>query len=769
MANTILLRRGTAAGWTGANPVLSDGEIGMETVGPSHRWWSSQSDNEWAYSENNGASWSEMDFTIDSVACFVADDMSYGIVSGSFWSTYGGAATRDGFNAAVQTWPEASTKKFTKFVRHNNVGGTGDGKLWAAGEDGLYYSSDADNTGDSWAPHATVSGSLQDLAMSGDIWIAPNLTGCWVTTDAGTFNFRTNAHGMMSGEQYCCAIAGSTLWAGGANGVAKSVDGGASWTAYTTSNGLKHNNTRGLCYDSINGRVWAAHDDGTSGGLSYTSDSGANWTTVSLTNLTQLKGMLYKDGRLYVWGIVTVGTNSIAYSDDGGTTWNYSAANGTNVRSVFVSTLGIPSQKLKIGSGATGWNGLNYFNPTGITGPTGDMGQTGITGITGQTGISVDGATGITGQTGLAGATGATGTVTGATGSSAVMNGFDSLIFGCGCDGDITITGATGLTKDWYCNNLTISGAGVIDIIGFRIFVKDTLDLSNAGALAIHNRGLSGNNASGASRGTSKAASTAYATSGVGQAGSAGTAGVTGTPAAPNSAAVTSATVCGGGDGGFAGLGGSSTYAGGSTGSSTAATNLINIKYMHMPMLAMWSGNLTPSLLMGGMGGGGGSAGGGDGTNNSGGGGGGARGAGVIHVHAKTIVTGASTAAGCISANGAVGGNGGTPTSGNGGGGSGAGGSGGGYIYIAYQTKTGDAVTGLITANGGDGGAGANGRGTGLGGGGGKAGAGGKITLVNVTTPSVSVTEGSAGNAGNAGTGITGGAGGTGGVCSVTF
>ena len=309
---------------------------------PLHRWWSSQRDNEWAYSDNDGSTWAEMDGTSDSGGCFVADDMSFGIVSGSpaYWTCYGGSATKAGFNNAVNGWPEVLSKTVTKFMRHSNSGGTGDGKLWAAANDGLYYSSDADHTGDSWTKHATVSGNLQDLAMSGNVWIAPNLTGCWVTTDAGTFNFRTNTHGMMTGEQYCCAIAGSTLWAGGVNGVCKSTDSGANWTVYTTTNGLKHNCTRGLAYDSNTGKIWLANDNSTSGGLSYTSDSGANWSTKSLTSLTEVKGVIYKDNRIYAWGKVAANGNGIAYSDDGGTNWSYAKANGVDVRSLFFTTRG---------------------------------------------------------------------------------------------------------------------------------------------------------------------------------------------------------------------------------------------------------------------------------------------------------------------------------------------------------------------------------------------------------------------------------------------
>lgn len=307
---------------------------------PLHRWWVTGSI--FAWSENNGSTWTETNSTDDCGACFVADNMTYGLISGApaYWTLYGGSATKAGFVSSVDSWGGVSGITYLKIMRHSNPGGTGNGKLWGAGYDGLYYSSDADHTGDSWTKHATVSGILQDLVMVGDVWLCPNLTGCWVTTNASTFNFRTNTQGMMAGEQYCATIAGSTLWAGGVNGVCKSTDGGANWTAYTSANGLKYNDTKGMCYDPDTGKVWAASYHATSGGLSYTSDGGSNWGTVTLTNTKLLRGIQYKDGRLYAWGNVSTGTQCIAYSDDGGTSWSYANAARDTTRHMFITSRG---------------------------------------------------------------------------------------------------------------------------------------------------------------------------------------------------------------------------------------------------------------------------------------------------------------------------------------------------------------------------------------------------------------------------------------------
>jgi hypothetical protein len=300
---------------------------------PLHRWWTGHNGNsEWGYSEDNGANWVGMDYTEYASASYVAADCSYGLVSGISWTVYGGAATKAGFNAAVGGWPEVIGTACRKIMKHS------DGKLYAAGGDGLYYSTDADNTGDSFSKHATIVGTtMNDLAISGDIWLIPNVNGTWVTTDAGAnCHLRDSSDGMMSNHHLSACVVGSTLWVGGVNGVAKSTNSGAAWTVYTTSEGLCANRTTGLAYDSVNGRLWAASYDATNGGLSYTDDNGANWNHIHLSNSKLLNGISFIDHRLYVWAEVSSG-NALAYSDDHGANWTYAASIGTNVVHLFVS------------------------------------------------------------------------------------------------------------------------------------------------------------------------------------------------------------------------------------------------------------------------------------------------------------------------------------------------------------------------------------------------------------------------------------------------
>ena len=58
--------------------------------------------------------------------------------------------------------------------------------------------------------------------------------------------------------------------------------------------------------------------------------------------------------------------------------------------------------------------------------------------------------------------------------------------YGDGSDGDLVISsGTTSLTRDFYYNNVTITGTASIITNGWRLFVKGVLDVSNAPTGAI--------------------------------------------------------------------------------------------------------------------------------------------------------------------------------------------------------------------------------------------------------------------------------------------
>lgn len=305
----------------------------VELVEPAieHRCYMSDTNANWAFTEDDGVTWTHEHLSEGALATFFPDDMSWGIRNQGAGQTYAGTypwATWDGSSSVLNTYCR-------RFVRSSG------GELYAAGDRFLFVSTDADHTGDSWAlfHDDNFAGDLRDLAMQGSTWLAPrDQGGTWVTTDGGTTcNLRTSAHGMMTGAHACVEIAGSTLWAGGVNGVCKSTDGGASWTTYTTSDGLAHNNSVGMVYHATTGRLFVVSNDATSGGISYTDDSGANWSTITLTNSKLLNGIRILDNRIYVYSVVSAGGSAIAHSDDNGSNWEYCKSYGIAPRYMHIT------------------------------------------------------------------------------------------------------------------------------------------------------------------------------------------------------------------------------------------------------------------------------------------------------------------------------------------------------------------------------------------------------------------------------------------------
>lgn len=300
-----------------------------------------------------------------------------------------------------------------------------------------------------------------------------------------------------------------------------------------------------------------------------------------------------------------------------------------------------------------------------------------------------------------------------------------SRYYGDGSDGDLTLSsGVTTLTRDFYYNNLTLEGTAIINTAGYRIFVANTLNLTNAGPTAIRSIGNTGGNASNATGG---AAGTAVANAVV--AGCiVGIAGTTATAAAGTTPSSASAGN-NGGSSGAGGAGGTGTLAGGAARAGTVTSITTRMPFK------TWQENFQRGvvLALGGSGAPGGSAGGGDGTNAAAGGGGGGAGGGFVVIYAKNITRAATTNATAICACGGNGGNGATRAAGNVGGGGGGGGAGGGYVWLAYETLSGTA-TPFIDVSGGNGGNGGNGVGTGLGGNGGTGGSAGVVAIIKSDT-----------------------------------
>lgn len=301
--------------------------------------------------------------------------------------------------------------------------------------------------------------------------------------------------------------------------------------------------------------------------------------------------------------------------------------------------------------------------------------------------------------------------------------------FGDGSDGNVTISsGTTFLTQDMYYNNLTLNGTGKLYFNGYKVFVKNTLDLTAAGVGAIQADGGNGGNASG-STGGSIATSYGAGSLGAQSPASAGSTGVIG--AGTTSAAVTGIT----GNGGLANSAGSGGTGAGGAGAASGASSTVTGQFFKNYRTTILKGI---TLISGGGGGRGGGSGSGDGVTVTGGGGGaGGNGGGTVCLYANKIVTSASTSSKAISAMGGNGGNGGAASGANGGSGGGGAGGGGGWVYICYNQKLGPSISKLITVSGGMGGTSVDGtNGTASAGGGGQGGYAGRIDLLNIPADS---------------------------------
>lgn len=344
---------------------------------------------------------------------------------------------------------------------------------------------------------------------------------------------------------------------------------------------------------------------------------------------------------------------------------------------------------------------------------------------------------------------------------SPAIGGAPMGFFGDGSDGALNISsGTTTLARDMFYSNLTISGTARLNPNGFRIFVSNTLDITNAPTGAISTTAVAGNNAT-TSGGTATSTLTA-GTLGTSENSAAGATGTTG------AGAVGSAV--GGGDnsiiGGYSASGGSGGTATGQT-ASIGGKSTLDFSFFHVDRQLL-RGTAT---IKGGRGGSGGSSGSGDGTNIGGSGGAGGVGGNVLAIFANIISRGSSTAASCISAIGGVGGNGSSPSAGNCGGGGGGSGGGGGCIFIFYGSLSGSTATNCFDLSGGAGGNGANATGTYRGGSGGQGAAAGRIVIFDVKngTISQSAAISTLGNTATTPTTSTGTSGGTGAVLRVNL
>ncbi len=336
-----------------------------------------------------------------------------------------------------------------------------------------------------------------------------------------------------------------------------------------------------------------------------------------------------------------------------------------------------------------------------------------------------------------------------------------SLLFGTGADGSVTISsGTTTLSRDMHYSSLVLSGTGVLNPNGHRIFVSGTLDISAASAGAILVSGGTVSNAVGSAAGAGNGAQFAARDVPLAAPALNGVAGGTGIGATGTSSSAYN-FAANGGQGGVGGGGGAGTSAGGSAGSLAVSAS-------YQPSFP--TPTLTFSLYYGtcnttyaGFSGSSGGAGGGDGTNSGGGGGAAGPGGGSICLYARFIQRGTNTTVGILSAKGSNGGNGGNAAGGNAGGGGGGGAAGGGFVYIVTEGLLGSTIVNGIDVSGGAGGTGGTGSGTGKGGAGGAGGNGGNYQIINLGAPSFTAgTFNASGSAGSTTSTTSGGSGGSG-------
>lgn len=251
--------------------------------------------------------------------------------------------------------------------------------------------------------------------------------------------------------------------------------------------------------------------------------------------------------------------------------------------------------------------------------------------------------------------------------------------YGNGESGNLTVTGTTTLTAGVsnYAN-ITIRSTGILKPAGAKISVSGTLTIEAGGSINDN-----GNNASGATGGTSLGDRLAIRGNGYGGGAGASTAanGTNGTgfSGSNHTASQITANTHRGGDGGASGGG----QTGGVRGTVQSNSNC-SLYLSHFAWLAVGFSPVSGTIYYAGASGGGGGA--SDGTGVGGGGGGGG---GAVWLAARQIYN-----SGTISANGGTGAN---ATGTNAGGG---GGGGGGWVTIFYR----DGSTGTVQTNGGSGG-----------------------------------------------------------------
>lgn len=274
-----------------------------------------------------------------------ANDQSIlvGTLAGAYLSTDGGASWQ-------RPWLEEQVIHHTLFSPDY----ANDQTLFVGGEDGVYVSSDS---GDSWDLSGHIQSTVYALVAAPDYPATPILyagtdqDGVFLSDDGGlTWAPRNN--GITSLLMEAVAVSPNYYWdrttfAGGPDGVWRSIDDGLSWQM-TTLDYAGVNALRCSAHYAADQTVYAA----TNGGLFVSQDGGESWASTpdSPEVLNILDLALGPDGELWL----ATAEGGVYYSADGGVSWEPRSAGLDSLYVTAIEWLGTDGDSTHLVAGTWG-------------------------------------------------------------------------------------------------------------------------------------------------------------------------------------------------------------------------------------------------------------------------------------------------------------------------------------------------------------------------------------------------------------------------------
>jgi fibronectin type 3 domain-containing protein len=217
------------------------------------------------------------------------------------------------------------------------------------------------------------------VAVDGAVIVVGTSYGVNKSVDGGaTWTWYSTANGLTNNNVNSVAVSGSTILVGtNGGGLSVSTNGGGAWSSVTSLNGLASNTVYSV---AIFGSTLYA---GTGSGLSGSTNGGTSWTTV--TSSQGLAGnsiydVVVSSSALWVSAQPTSGNSSVDVSTDNGATWkaipsgNYGGPNTTPFgggmaiagSAVYVATGSSSNDVFVSSDGGTNW--ARYTSANGIGG-----------------------------------------------------------------------------------------------------------------------------------------------------------------------------------------------------------------------------------------------------------------------------------------------------------------------------------------------------------------------------------------------------------------